>query len=411
MARRSARARRGTRPSASCRAPASAAWPAPRTPAVRSAISAISGVAGALRRTSGIELSPPGTVVVDDTTDCVDRRRAGGSRGRRDDRQAPDRRPSRTGRRRQHVDRADGVGIGHVQRRERRAARGDLERHRADVRRTGETGRVGGEPARHARRRDARIPWPSRRSRPRSSRASRSGTPRSRPRTRSSSRRRSVTRAEPRYVQTLRIVDSPPLPGGNESPAPIRPSRTAVPSTVRLEGPADRHAGRRARRRRLGRRQRPVAVEVEALARLERGDLGLVDDDVEHHPRRLDADPRVVVDREVAERVRQRDGRDDRHEHDARTRARSARGRAPHRIVARASRPRCRGHRVQRRPERERAAEVGRGLVGTPVGEGDEARVVPEPRVLGAGGERGLHRARAAPAASPALSSAQARVS
>ena len=49
--------------------PGVTAWPAPRTPAVRSAISAISGVAGALRSTSGIELSPLGTVVVDDTTD------------------------------------------------------------------------------------------------------------------------------------------------------------------------------------------------------------------------------------------------------------------------------------------------------------------------------------------------------
>ena len=46
-----------------------------------------------------------------------------------------------------------------------------------------------------------------------------------------------------------------------------------------------------------------VAVGVEVEPRLEGGDLGLVDDDVEQDPVGLDADAGVVVDREVAERV------------------------------------------------------------------------------------------------------------
>ena len=40
-------------------------------------------------------------------------------------------------------------------------------------------------------------------------------------------------------------------------------------------------------------------------------DLRLVDHDVEQDPVRLDPDPGVVVDREVAERMRGRDRRDD----------------------------------------------------------------------------------------------------
>ena len=54
-----------------------------------------------------------------------------------------------------------------------------------------------------------------------------------------------------------------------------------------------------------------VAVGVEAEACLEGRDLGLVDDDVEQDPVGLDADAGVVVDREVAERMRRRERRDD----------------------------------------------------------------------------------------------------
>ncbi len=46
-----------------------------------------------------------------------------------------------------------------------------------------------------------------------------------------------------------------------------------------------------------------VAVRVEVEPCLERRDLRLVDDDVEQDPVRLDPDPGVVVDREVAQRV------------------------------------------------------------------------------------------------------------
>ena len=49
------------------------------------------------------------------------------------------------------------------------------------------------------------------------------------------------------YVQTLRIVDSPPLPGGNVRPAPVSASRAAVPSTVRLRArPTDTQVDARA---------------------------------------------------------------------------------------------------------------------------------------------------------------------
>ncbi len=54
---------------------------------------------------------------------------------------------------------------------------------------------------------------------------------------------------------------------------------------------------------------RAVAVEVEALARLERGDLGLVDNDIEQHAIGFDANLGVVVDREVAEWMRRGDRR------------------------------------------------------------------------------------------------------
>ena len=55
-----------------------------------------------------------------------------------------------------------------------------------------------------------------------------------------------------------------------------------------------------------------VAVGVHELALLERGNLGHVDDDVEVDRGRRDRDPGIVIDREVAEGMRQRrDGRDE----------------------------------------------------------------------------------------------------
>ena len=59
----------------------------------------------------------------------------------------------------------------------------------------------------------------------------------------------------------------------------------------------------------LGIRDFAVLVRVERLARLERRDLGLVDDEVEGDPVGFDPEPRVVVDREVAERVGEHDRR------------------------------------------------------------------------------------------------------
>ena len=48
-----------------------------------------------------------------------------------------------------------------------------------------------------------------------------------------------------------------------------------------------------------------IEIEVDVLPRLEGRDLGMIDDDVERYSIRLDPDAGVVVDREVAERVRQ----------------------------------------------------------------------------------------------------------
>ena len=71
-----------------------------------------------------------------------------------------------------------------------------------------------------------------------------------------------------------------------------------------------------------------VAIGIEPETGLECRDLGLVDDDVEVDRVRFDPDPRVVVDREVAERMgghegrgeeQERDGPEDRDEGPART--------------------------------------------------------------------------------------------
>ena len=86
-------------------------------------------------------------------------------------------------------------------------------------------------------------------------------------------------------------------------PRPVDAQRQA-----RLEG----SAGGRAPGVGLGVGDLAVAIGVEAEARLERRDLGLVDDDVEQDPIGLDADPGVVVDGEVAERMRGDEGGDGR---------------------------------------------------------------------------------------------------
>jgi len=54
----------------------------------------------------------------------------------------------------------------------------------------------------------------------------------------------------------------------------------------------------------LGRRECAVTVGVHGLAGLERRDLRLVDDDIEGHALRHHGDPGVVIDGEVAQRVR-----------------------------------------------------------------------------------------------------------
>ena len=77
-------------------------------------------------------------------------------------------------------------------------------------------------------------------------------------------------------------------------------------------------------RRRLGLVDLAVAIEVECGPCLERRDLGLVDDDIEQDSIDLDPDPGVVVDREVAERMRQHEGRDQQRRGDRDERAEAA---------------------------------------------------------------------------------------
>ena len=70
-----------------------------------------------------------------------------------------------------------------------------------------------------------------------------------------------------------------------------------------------RSAGRHAACFELGVRDLAILVRVERLPRLEGRDLGLVDDEIEGDPVGFDPEPRVVVDREIAERVGEHDGR------------------------------------------------------------------------------------------------------
>ena len=70
-----------------------------------------------------------------------------------------------------------------------------------------------------------------------------------------------------------------------------------------------RSAGRHAAGLQLGVRDLAILVRVERLPRLEGRDLGLVDDEIEGDPVGFDPEPRVVVDREIAERVGKHDRR------------------------------------------------------------------------------------------------------
>ena len=90
----------------------------------------------------------------------------------------------------------------------------------------------------------------------------------------------------------------------------LRLHRRALDGEVQVVG--QRSAGRHATRLQLGVRDLPVLVRVECLTRLERRDLGLVDDEIEGDAVGFDAQSRVVVDREIAERV----GEHDRRQHD-----------------------------------------------------------------------------------------------
>ena len=103
----------------------------------------------------------------------------------------------------------------------------------------------------------------------------------------------------------------------------------AQPRGDRDEGQApsgDRQAERRGEHRAggdplrlgLGVGHRAVRVRVDPELLLEGRDLGLVDHDVEDHPVRLDPDPGEVVDREIAQRMGQRQRGHDEGEPDAR---------------------------------------------------------------------------------------------
>ena len=118
--------------------------------------------------------------------------------------------------------------------------------------------------------------------------------------------------------------------------------------------------------------------------------------------------PGVVVDREVAQRVGQHGGRGERRSTRA---ARRRSGRAGSRQgppASLAARSRAAGSsagpRASARSRSFRAASVG------PVGRRDQPSVVPDPRVLGAGRERRLHRGER-PRRRPAFTSAHARAS
>ena len=90
--------------------------------------------------------------------------------------------------------------------------------------------------------------------------------------------------------------------------------RHPVIGDTQVERPGQRRARGRLRDVRLGGGDGAVAIGVDGLLGLEGGDLGLVDDDVEGDAVRRDHDARVVVDREIAERMRRgQPGKDQQH--------------------------------------------------------------------------------------------------
>ena len=68
------------------------------------------------------------------------------------------------------------------------------------------------------------------------------------------------------------------------------------------------------------------AIRVTRLDQLQRRDLGLVEHEVHPHGRRLDLDARVLVDREVAQRMGAGGGHDDEHEQEREQQAPHATG-------------------------------------------------------------------------------------
>ena len=99
-------------------------------------------------------------------------------------------------------------------------------------------------------------------------------------------------------------MERPPAPGGKDSPADSEGQRergsVGGQGELRDQGGA---LGLTAGIDLLG-RHRGVAVEVEVEPLLERRDLGLVDHEVDEDAVGADPDRGVVVDREVAQRVR-----------------------------------------------------------------------------------------------------------
>ena len=106
-----------------------------------------------------------------------------------------------------------------------------------------------------------------------------------------------------------------PAHAGREGQARPRrgPMAWRFPSRASASDGASDIAGGHASRVRLVVGDLAVAVRIEVEACLERRDLRLVDDDVEQDALGLDPDPGVVVDREVAERMRGRDGGQQQH--------------------------------------------------------------------------------------------------
>ena len=205
---------------------------------------------------------------------------------------------------------------------ERRAAgRGDDRDRRVGERLGQQVRRVGGQPA-EASSAVRSVPSTAgqrhagaRRPRSRASRAAPGTTCR---RSRSACRPRAVRPASTAKPHTMRIVDRPPTPAGNVRPASVeRRAFDATPSTVSASvGSSAVAGGRRARRRSpssetspspsVSKSRRAWKVGISAWSmttsrRIRSGSTRM---------------PGVVVDREVAERMRGRQRRDEEHAED-----------------------------------------------------------------------------------------------